>query len=219
MTYLVRMQFIDPALEANCEAHSGAEPAHLKALREETHASIYMPQMCSGHLQGRFLAMLSHLVRPRVIVEIGTYTGYSALCLAEGLAPGGMLHTIDIDPHLPPFVARHIAAAGFQDRITTHWRPALEVIPTLPAPFDLVFIDADKPNYPNYFDAVVDRVRPGGLIIADNLLWSGKVLLPAGEQDHQTAALVRYAELVTDDPRVEPVMVPLRDGLLIARRR
>ncbi|MCC7502993.1 MAG: O-methyltransferase [Flavobacteriales bacterium] len=213
------MQFIDPALDAYCESHSGEEPAYLKVLREETYAQIYMPKMCSGHLQGRFLSLLSHLVRPKVIVEIGTYTGYSALCLAEGLAPGGMVHTIDIDPHLPPFVAKHMAAAGFQDRITTHRRPALEVIPTLPAPFDLVFIDADKPNYPNYFEAVVDRVRPGGLIIADNVLWSGKVLQPSTEQDHQTAALVKYADMVAKDARVERVMVPLRDGLLVARKR
>jgi predicted O-methyltransferase YrrM len=212
------MHFIDPALDAYCESHSGKEPAHLMALREETYAIIHMPQMCSGHLQGRFLSLLSHLVRPNVIVEIGTYTGYSALCLAEGLAPGGMLHTIDIDPHLPPFVAKHIAAAGYPDRITTHHRPALEVIPTLPAPFDLVFIDADKPNYPNYFNAVVDRVRPGGLIIADNVLWSGKVLAPGTEQDHQTAALVKYADVVAKDPRVERVLIPLRDGLLVARK-
>lgn len=213
------MDLIDPELDAYCEAHSGVEAPHLRALREETYAGVYMPQMCSGHLQGRFLAMLSHLVRPRTIVEIGTYTGYSALCLAEGLEPGGMLHTIDIDPHLPAFVARHIRAAGYDDRITTHHRPALEVIPTLPAPFDLVFIDADKPAYPAYFDAVVDRVRPGGLIIADNVLWSGRVLRPAGEQDHQTAALAAYARRVHGDPRVEPVIVPLRDGLMIARRR
>jgi caffeoyl-CoA O-methyltransferase len=213
------MQFIDTALDAYCEAHSGEEPAYLRTLREETYAQIYMPKMCSGHLQGRFLSMLSHLVRPSIVVEIGTYTGYSALCLAEGLAPGGMVHTIDIDPHLPPFVAKHIAAAGFQDRITTHQRPALEVIPTLPAPFDLVFIDADKPNYPTYFEAVIDRVRPGGLIIADNVLWSGKVLAPTAEQDHQTATLVAYADTVAKEPRVERVMIPLRDGLLVARKR
>jgi predicted O-methyltransferase YrrM len=213
------MDLIDPALDAYCGTHSGIEPPYLRALREETYAAVYMPQMCSGHLQGRFLSMLSHLVHPRMIVEIGTYTGYSALCLAEGLAPGGMLHTIDIDPHLPPFVARHIAASGFLDRITTHHRPALEVIPELPAPFDLVFIDADKPNYPNYFDAVVDRVRPGGLIVADNVLWSGKVVEPAAQHDHQTAALVTYADLVQNDARVVPVVVPLRDGLMIARRR
>lgn len=212
------MQFIDPALEAYCEAHSGEEPAHLKALREETYASIYMPQMCSGHLQGRFLAMLSHLVRPKVAVEIGTYTGYSALCLTEGLAPGGMLHTIDIDPHLPPFVTKHIRAAGYEDRITTHQRPALEVIPFLPKPFDLVFIDADKPAYPAYFEAVVERVRPGGLIIADNVLWSGKVLKPSAEQDEQTTALARYADRVTNDPRVRTVLVPLRDGLMVSMR-
>lgn len=213
------MRFIDPALEAYCEAHSGEEPRHLRALREETHASVHMPQMCSGHLQGRLLAMLSHLVRPRIAVEIGTYTGYSALCLAEGLEPGGVLHTIDIDPHLPPFVARHIKAAGCSDRIITHLRPALEVIPQLPAPFDLVFIDADKPAYPAYFDAVVDRMRPGGLIIADNVLWSGKVLAPPGERDHQTAALAEYARKASTDPRVERVMLPVRDGLLLARRR
>lgn len=213
------MDLIDPELDAYCEAHSGVEAPHLRALREETYAGVYMPQMCSGHLQGRFLAMLSHLVRPRTIVEIGTYTGYSALCLAEGLEPGGMLHTIDIDPHLPAFVARHIRAAGYDDRITTHHRPALEVIPTLPAPFDLVFIDADKPAYPAYFDAVVDRMRPGGLIIADNVLWSGKVLASPDEHDHQTAALAEYARKASTDPRVERVMLPVRDGLLLARRR
>ncbi len=211
------MQFIDPALDAYCEDHSGQEPHYLKTLREETYAQIYMPKMCSGHLQGRFLSLLSHLVRPRIVVEIGTYTGYSALCLAEGLAPGGMVHTIDIDPHLPPFVAKHIAAAGFSDRITTYLRAALEVIPTLPGPFDLVFIDADKPAYPAYYEAVVDRVRPGGLIIADNVLWSGKVIAP--DQDHQTKALVTYADTVAKDPRVDRVMVPLRDGLLVARKR
>lgn len=213
------MQFIDPALEVFAERHSGAEPTYLKELQAETLAKVPSPEMLSGHLQGRFLALLSHLVQPRCIVEIGTYTGYSALCLAEGLAPGGMVHTIDIDPHLPPLVQRYIAKAGMQDRITTHHRPALEVIPTLPAPFDLVFIDADKQNYPRYLEAVVDRVRPGGLIIADNVLWSGRVLKPAAEQDEATRAIAAYDRLVNEDPRLQPVLVPLRDGLLIARKQ
>jgi caffeoyl-CoA O-methyltransferase len=213
------MNFIDPALEAYCEAHSGSEADHLKALTAETYEKVHMPQMISGHLQGRFLAMLSHLVRPRIAVEIGTYTGYSALCLAEGLAEGGMVHTIDIDPYLPEIAHRHIERAGLLDRITMHHAPALEVIPDLPTPFDLVFIDADKQNYPRYFDAVIDRVRPGGLIIADNVLWSGKVLQPEAQQDIQTRALVAYADRVNSDHRLERVLLPLRDGLLVARRK
>jgi len=213
------MNFLDPALDAYCGTHSGEEPSYLKELTAETFAKVQMPMMLSGHLQGRFLSMLSHLVQPKTIVEIGTYTGYSALCLAEGLAEGGMLHTIDIDPYLPEMVHRYVEKAGMLDRITMHHRPALEVIPTLPAPFDLVFIDADKQNYPNYFDAVIDKVRAGGLIIADNVLWSGKVLLPKKEQDDPTRALVEYVHKVKSDPRVEKVMVPLRDGLMVCRKR
>lgn len=213
------MQFLDPALDAYCEAHSGLEPPYLKELSSETREKVPMPQMLSGHLQGRFLSMLSHLVRPKTIVEIGTFTGYSALCLAEGLVEGGMLHTIDINQDLSGMVQRYIKKAGLQDRITLHHGPALEVIPALPAPFDLVFIDADKENYPNYFNAVIDKVRPGGLIIADNVLWSGKVLQAANKRDGETKALVRYAGHVHADARVEPVLVPLRDGLLIARKK
>lgn len=211
------MHFIDPALDAYCEAHSGEEPGYLKELAAETREKVQMPAMLSGHLQGRFLAMLSKLVRPRKAVEIGTYTGYSALCLAEGLAPGGELHTIDIDPYLPEMVHRYIEKAGMLDRITMHHRPALEVIPDLPAPFDLVFIDADKQNYPAYLEAVLPRMTKGGIIIADNVLWSGKVLKPAEALDEQTAALVRYSAMVRDDARLDRVMVPLRDGLLVAR--
>ena len=213
------MNFIDPELEAYCERNSGDEAWYLKELTAETRAKVQMPMMLSGHLQGRFLSMLSHLVKPKTVVEIGTYTGYSALCLAEGLAEGGMLHTIDIDPYLPEMVHRYIEKAGMLDRITMHHHPALEVIPTIPAPFDLVFIDADKQNYPNYFDAVIDRVRPGGLIIADNVLWDGKILLPPKEQDDATCALSEYARKVNSDARVEQVMVPIRDGVLVARRK
>jgi caffeoyl-CoA O-methyltransferase len=211
------VHFIDPALDAYCEAHSGEEPGYLKELAAETREKVQMPAMLSGHLQGRFLAMLSKLVRPRKAVEIGTYTGYSALCLAEGLAPGGELHTIDIDPYLPEMVHRYIEKAGMLDRITMHHRPALEVIPDLPAPFDLVFIDADKQNYPAYLEAVLPRMTKGGIIIADNVLWSGKVLQSPAAMDEQTAALRRYSAMVRDDARLDRVMVPLRDGLLVAR--
>ena len=213
------MEFLDPELDAYCAEHSGKEVQYLRELTEETQEKVQMPQMLSGHLQGRFLSLLSHLVQPKIIVEIGTYTGYSALCLAEGLAKGGMVHTIDIDPWLPEMVDRYIEKAGMQDRVTMHHAPALEVLPDLPVPFDLVFIDADKQNYPNYLKAVVDKVRPGGLIIADNVLWSGKVLKPRADQGEQTRALVEYARLVNADARLEPVLVPLRDGLLVARKR
>lgn len=211
------MQFIDPALEAYCEAHSTDEPWYLKELAAETREKVQMPAMLSGHLQGRFLAMLSKLTKPRIAVEIGTYTGYSALCIAEGLTTDGMLHTIDIDPYLPEMVHRYVEKAGMLDRITMHHRPALEVIPDLPTPFDLVFIDADKQNYPGYLEAVIGRMARGGLIIADNVLWSGKVLKPETEQSEQTAALMRYALLVRNDQRLDPVMLPVRDGLLVAR--
>ena len=213
------MNFIDPTLDAYCERNSGEETWSLKERVAETHDKVQMPVMLSGHLQGRFLAMLSKLLRPRIAVEIGTYTGYGALCLAEGLAEGGMLHTIDIDPYLPEMVHRYIEKAGMLDRITMHHRPALEVIPALPAPFDLVFIDADKQNYPNYLDAVIDRVSPGGLIIADNVLWDGKVVAPPAERDEKTAALAEYARKVLMDARLEKVMVPIRDGILVARKK
>ena len=217
--HLRRVKFLDPALDAYSEAHSSIEPAYLRELAEETRAGIDMPQMLSGHLQGRFLAMLSKMVAPRVVVDIGTYTGYSALCFAEGLADGGVVHTIDVDRHLAPMVKRHIEKAGFTGRITQHLAPALEVIPTLPTPIDLVFIDADKENYPRYWDLLIDRVRPGGLIIADNVLWSGRVTEPETSWDDETRGLVAYSRRVKADPRVDHVLVPLRDGLMVARRK
>lgn len=209
----------DPALEIYAERHSTPEADHLRMLAATTRAGVHSPDMLSGHLQGRFLSLLAHLVQPRTAVEIGTYTGYGTLCLAEGLAPGGKLHTIDIDPHLQDMVDRHVAHAGMTDRITRHLGPALRVLPTLPTPFDLVFIDADKPGYPAYFDAVVDRVRPGGLIIADNVLWGGRVLQPQAFQDEATRAISAYNARLREDPRVEVVIIPLRDGLSVARRK
>ena len=213
------MQFLDPALNAYSEAHSTSEPSYLKELADETHAKIRMPQMLSGHLQGRFLSLLSHLLQPTLILDIGTFTGYSALCMAEGLKPGGMLHTIDINSQLTPMVKRYIGMARMHDRITTHVGEALKIIPTIAGTIDMVFIDADKGNYSNYFDLVIDRVRPGGLIVADNVLWSGKVLHDEGTWDEETRGLVAYSRKVKNDPRVETVLVPLRDGLMVARRK
>ena len=212
------MQFIDPLLERYAETFSSPEPEHLRDLAAETRSSVDKPQMLSGHLQGRFLSLISTLLAPKLVLDIGTFTGYSALCLAEGLAPDGILHTIDIKTPLATMVDRYIRKAGFHERIHQHLAPAIEVIPKIVGTFDLVFIDADKHNYCTYFDLVVDRVRPGGLIIADNVLWSGKVLDPEAEQDGETRGLVDYARKVKGDPRVENVLLPLRDGLLVSRR-
>ena len=213
------MHFLSEDLERYSAAHSAPEPEHLRALAEETRASVDMPQMLSGHLQGRFLSLMSRMLSPRLVLDIGTFTGYSALCMAEGLAPDGVLHTIDIKTPLASLVDRHVRRAGYHDRILQHLAPAAEVIPRIAGTFDLVFIDADKQNYCTYFDLVVDRVRPGGLIIADNVLWSGKVLEEGDQQDGETRGLVRYARQVAQDLRVENVLLPLRDGLLVSRRK
>lgn len=213
------MQFLDPALDGYAEAHSTPEPTYLRELAEETRASIEMPQMLSGHVQGRFLSLMSKLLAPKLVLDIGTFTGYSALCMAEGLAAGGMLHTIDIKTPLAPLVERYVRKAGFHERIHQHLATALEVIPRIAGTFDLVFIDADKHNYSRYFDLVVDRMRPGGLIIADNVLWSGKVLDDVATHDAETRGLARYASKVGSDARVENVLLPLRDGLLVSRRK
>jgi len=212
------MQFLDPVLERYAETFSSAEPIHLQELADETRRTVDIPQMLSGHLQGRFLSLLSQLLAPKIVLDIGTYTGYSALCMAEGLAAEGMLHTIDVKTPLAPMVDRYIRKAGFHERIHQHLAPAVEVIPKITGTFDLVFIDADKQNYCNYFDLVVDRVRPGGLIVADNVLWSGRVLVPPSKQDAETRGLADYVRKVKDDPRVVSVLLPLRDGLLVSRR-
>jgi len=213
------MNFLAPELDRYSEDNSAPEPAYLTELAAETRASIDMPMMLSGHVQGRFLSLMSKLLAPKLILDIGTFTGYSALCMAEGLATGGVLHTIDIKTPLAPLVDRYIRKAAFHDRIKQHLAPATEVIPRIEGTFDLVFIDADKQNYSTYFDLVIERVRSGGLIIADNVLWSGKVLDPMADQDGETRGLTGYAEKVKSDPRVESVLLALRDGLLVSRRK
>jgi predicted O-methyltransferase YrrM len=175
-----------------------------------------MPRMLSGHLQGRFLAMMSQMIQPKSILEIGTYTGYSAICLAEGLQQGGTLHTIDINEELETLVRKYFENAGIANQVHYHIGNAIDIIPTIEGTFDLVFIDADKINYANYYDLVIDRVAKGGYIMADNVLWSGKVI--EDKKDKDTAAIDAYNKKLMADTRVETVLVPIRDGILIARK-
>jgi predicted O-methyltransferase YrrM len=214
------MEFIDEDLNKYCEDHTTPETEVLKKLNRETHAHVMMPRMLSGHIQGRTLAMFSQMIRPENILEIGTYTGYSGISLAEGLTANGTLHTIDINDELEDMVRRYFAEAGIADKVKYYLGNALEIIPTLNVTFDLVFIDADKINYSNYFDLVIDKVRPGGFIIADNVLWSGKVLEKFRKKlDKDTEALLDFNQKVQNDDRVENVLLPIRDGLLVIRKK
>jgi len=212
------MEFLPKEIEQYAETFTREEGEVLSALNRETWAKVLTPRMLSGHLQGQTLRMFSLMMRPKCILEIGTYTGYSAICLAEGLAEGGKLFTIDINEELREMVLRYVDKAGMTDRITAIVGNAREVIPTLDGPFDLVFIDADKENYANYFNLVIDRMPVGGFIIADNVLWSGKVLQPDSALDRETIALKDFVRKLKDDPRVETVLLPIRDGLLVARK-
>lgn len=213
------MQFLDPSIEQYVNNHTSKESEILRSLDRETHQKILQPRMLSGHLQGRVLSMLSHMIKPKNILEIGTYTGYSALCFAEGLQEGGKIDTIDHNEELGPIVAQYIKNAGKEDVIKHHIGEALDIIETLDRQYDIVFIDADKENYINYYNAVFDKMPIGGYIIADNVLWSGKVLDKKEiEKDLDTRVLVEYNEKITNDARVENVLFPIRDGLMVARK-
>jgi len=187
-------------------------------LNRETHAQVLMPRMLSGHLQGQLLRMFSMMIQPRRLLEIGTYTGYSAICLAAGLQPGGTLDTIDINDELATMATRYFGRAGVDDRITLHTGKALEIVPGMKEPLDLIFIDADKINYSNYYDLVFPKLRPGGYLIADNVLWSGKVTGEPDRMDADTRALHRFNEKVRQDERVFHVLLPVRDGLMVVRK-
>jgi len=213
------MDFLDPQIDAYVGDHTKAENDTLSKLNRETYAKILMPRMLSGHLQGRVLSMLAHMIKPRRILEIGTYTGYSALCLAEGLTTDGQLHTMDINEELETMVRKYIAQAGMQDKITYHIGDATKLIPGLNETFDLVFIDADKENYSTYYDLVFDKLRTGGFIIADNVLWSGKVLTTPEPDDKDTRAIIAFNDKVMKDERVENVLFPIRDGLMVVRKK
>ncbi|WP_298425046.1 O-methyltransferase [uncultured Kordia sp.] len=211
------MHFIPEALDDYVVAHSANEPELLKALTRETYQKILQPRMLSGHYQGRLLSMLSKLIRPKTILEIGTYTGYSALCLAEGMQKDGDLHTIDINEELHDFQRKYFDKSSYGNQIFQYTGDALEIIPTINSTFDLVFIDADKPNYPAYFHAIIDKMNPNGIILSDNVLWSGKVIETLQKNDFSTKALLEYNTLLKEDKRVETVVLPIRDGLTISR--
>ena len=213
------MDFLPKEIEDYVTKHTEKEPPILNDLNHETWEKVLIPRMLSGHLQGRVLSMLSHMIQPKVILEIGTYTGYSAICLAEGLQDGGVIHTVDINEELEGMVNTYIEKANLKDVINNHIGNAIDIIPTLDEPFDLVFIDADKGNYSNYYDLVFDSVSPGGYIIADNVLWSGKIVDPKENLDADTIALIEYSEKVNNDERVQNVLFPIRDGLMIVRKK
>jgi caffeoyl-CoA O-methyltransferase len=199
--------------------HTTPEDRVLEELNRQTHLNVVNPNMLSGHLQGRLLEMLSYMISPSHILEIGTYTGYSAICLARGLKSGGQLHTIEVNDELREMSTRYIALAGVADRVTLHTGRAQDIIPSMLYTFDLVFIDGDKREYSEYYDLVFDKVRKGGFIIADNVLWGGKIEDGEASGDPQTKGVVLFNEKVRSDQRVEKVMLPVRDGLLIVRKK
>ncbi len=207
---------INDALSAYIEKYTTPEDLHLAALNRETNVKAMMPRMLSGHVQGKFLEFIAAMIKPKNILEIGTFTGYSAICLAKGLQANGKLITIDINEELTPMVKKYIAAENMEDKIDVITGNAIEIIPTLTQQFDLVFIDADKANYANYFDLVINKVVPGGWILADNVLWSGRVT--DAKPDKDTAAIMAFNEKVHLDSRVEQVIVSIRDGITIARK-
>lgn len=213
------MEFITKDLSDYCENNTSAETEILAQLNRETHLKVVSPRMLSGHLQGRFLSFISKLQQPKLIVEIGTYTGYSALCLAEGLAENGKLISIDVNEETSSFANTFISKTDYANKIDLVLADAKEYITTIKEPIDLVFIDADKKNYLNYYHLVIDKLNPGGLIIADNVLWSGKITMPEKDMDRETLALHQFNQFVQQDSRVENILLPIRDGLMVVRKK
>ncbi len=213
------MNFIPAELDNYCKDHTDQESPLLHELFRETFQKVLQPRMLSGRFQGRLLSMISKMVRPNNILEIGTYTGYSALCLAEGLQPNGKLVTIDKNEELEDIVLKYVAKAGLSDSITMKIGNALEIIPSLDFVPDLVFLDADKSNYVNYYELLMEKMKSGSFILADNVLWSGKVIQPLNPKDTDTSELLRFNKMVQDDPRVENVLLPVRDGLTLIRKK
>lgn len=212
------MDFINEAIEQYANQHTEKESDFLNKLNRDTHLKVLQPRMLSGHFQGRLLSLLSHLVQPKRILEIGTYTGYSALSMAEGLVEGGKLITIDCNEDLEHFIHKALKNSDLGSKIEFKLGDALDIIPQLDETYDLVFIDADKSNYINYYELILPKVRPGGLIIADNVLWSGKVLDLKINQDLDTQVIHQFNELVQGDDRVQNVLLPIRDGLMVLRK-
>lgn len=214
------MEFISRELDDYVGRHTKQESAVLDELNRETHLKILQPRMLSGHLQGRALSMFSKMISPDTILEVGTYTGYSAICLSEGLASGGQLHTIEKNEELRPIAERFFEKAGVKDSITMHIGDATEVLVDLDEKFDLAFIDADKSNYINYYELILPKLNQGGFIVADNVLWSGKVLQESEmEKDVDARTLDQFNKMILNDERVENVLLPIRDGLMIIRKK
>ncbi|MCP4882876.1 MAG: O-methyltransferase [Flavobacteriales bacterium] len=211
------MNFLPDNIDQYASDHSQKEPKLLQELFKETWQKALVPRMVSGHFQGRVLSMISKLIKPKTILEIGTYTGYSALCMAEGLQKSGMIHTIDHNEELHDFQRRYFDRSDYSDQIKQYTGEALDVLPEIQGPFDLVFIDADKANYGNYFSAIIDKMSPGGVILSDNVLWSGKVTEAPSQKDRDTKALIAYNKMMNEDLRIETVLLPIRDGLTLSR--
>lgn len=201
------------------EEHSEAEDPVLKELNRETNLKILRPRMLSGHIQGKILEQISKMINPKIILEIGTYTGYSAICLAKGLQENGILHTIEINDEIENFIKKYIQKAGLQKKIKLHIGDANKIVPSINDMIDLVFIDADKPQYIDYYNLVFDKVKKGGYIIADNVLWSNKVIKKIDKNDTQTKGIIDFNNYVHNDDRVENVIFPVRDGLMILRKK
>jgi caffeoyl-CoA O-methyltransferase len=212
------MEFLPEALDQYIKDHTSPESDTLSNLNRETWVKIMTPRMLSGHVQGRILSMLTHMIQPKYVLEIGTYTGYSALCFAEGLQEGGKIVTIDRNEELRPILDKYLLSSPYKDQIDLRIGNAVEIIPSLEDDMDLVFIDADKPNYSNYFDLVIDKVRNGGYILADNVLWSGRVVNPDQQKDKSTKAILEFNKKVHEDRRVENVLLSDRDGIMVMRK-
>ncbi len=212
------MDFLDKAIEDYTIQHSNEESTVLAELNRETNLKVMMPRMLSGHIQGRVLSTFSNMLKPNRILEIGTYTGYSAICLCEGLSENGLLYTIDINEELEGMVRTYFEKAGCSNKIKYIIGNAIDVIPSLDETFDLIFIDADKVNYSNYYDLVFDKTNKGGYIIVDNVLWSGKVLDELSKMDKDTLAIDNFNKKIKTDTRVEKILFPIRDGLFVIRK-
>ena len=213
------MNFLPEVLDEYIVAHSEAEPELLQQLTRETHQKILQPIMLSGPYQGRVLSMISKLKQPKSILELGTFTGYATLCLAEGLQKDGEIHTIDVNEELVDFQRKYFDASAYGSQIFQHLGNALDIIPKLEKTFDMIFIDADKPNYVNYFHLLIDKLNVGGIMLSDNVLWHGKVVEPLDAKDASTTAVLAYNILLKNDPRIETVVLPIRDGLTISRKK
>lgn len=212
------MYFLPEALDQYVVNHSENEPELLQQLTRETYQKILQPIMLSGPYQGRVLSMISKLKNPKTILELGTFTGYATLCLAEGMQKGGEIHTIDINEELVDFQRKYFNKSIYGSAIHQYLGSAIDILPKLDKQFDLVFIDADKPNYVNYFHLIIDKLNPGGIIISDNVLWHGKVVEALDPKDRSTKAVLNYNTLLKEDPRIESVLLPIRDGLTVSRK-